>query len=52
MWFKWLLMTLFALSALITVMQIGEEREPVSRTTAASSVVMAGLLIWGIAVYF
>ena len=52
MWFKWLLVALFALSIFLTVKDVGEPREPQSPLTAAFVVLIDGLLMAGILYYW
>ena len=51
MWFKWFLVGLFALGAVLTTASVGEERKPVSATSAAVVLAADMLLIAGL-LYF
>ncbi len=42
---KWILVALFALGAIGTIMQIGEEREPITPGVAALIVTLDGILM-------
>lgn len=48
---KVLIITLYALGALSNVLLIGEERKPITRGVACISVILNGLLIWGVINY-
>jgi hypothetical protein len=52
MWFKWLLVGIFALDALITIGKVGKDREPISPVEAVGVTILDALLIIGIIFYF
>ena len=53
MWFKWLLIGLLVLSALMSVADAGpHDRKPFTQTMAMWHVVLTSLLIWGILANF
>lgn len=45
-WKQWILVLVQALSALITVSMVGQERKPTNPATASVAVLLSGLLIW------
>lgn len=47
-WFEWFLVALHTAGALLTVLDAGKPREPVSHEVAAFTVIVAGLVIAGI----
>lgn len=52
MWMKYLLIVLLCLGPLFTINDIGKPREPLKPVNAIASVIVAALLVWGIAVYW
>ena len=50
MWFKWLLIGLWVLSAVSNILLIGKPRQPMSHGMAALQVVLCGLCVWGLLV--
>lgn len=51
MWFKYLLIALFALSAICQVCAIGNEREPITKGQAILNIIIDVTLILGIIHY-
>ena len=47
-WFKIVLIVLYVIGALSNIALIGEERKPITKGTAALSVLLNGFLIWGV----
>lgn len=52
MWFKYLLIGIYVFIPLSNIAGIGEERKPVTKEGAITSVILSGLLIAGIIHYF
>lgn len=50
--FAWLLIVLFALNAIATIAQIGKPKKRTSRGDAIGTVIVNGLLIFGVAALF
>jgi hypothetical protein len=51
MWFKYVLITLSALSALFNIIAVGKEREPITNGMAVFSVLYSAMIIAGIVYY-
>lgn len=51
MTFKTFLIVLYVICGLATVLMIDVERKPVTRGSAALSLISYGLIIWGIVTY-
>jgi hypothetical protein len=52
MWFKWMLISVWALAGLVNVLMIDEPRDPISKGGAVAQVIVSGLLIVGILHYW
>lgn len=50
-WFHWVLISVFAISALGQVLLIGEERKPITPGGACAGILVNGFLIFGV-LYF
>ena len=48
MWFTYLLIVLFLSNLLSTTLLIGEERKPITKGTAVTSIIINGLLALGV----
>ena len=47
-WFDWLLVGLLALNAVVSVLLVGEPREPIKPATAALVVMLNSTLVFGV----
>ncbi len=47
-WFGWTLVAFFGLTSLLTINGVGEARKPTTPGIATATVVLAGLIVWGV----
>lgn len=47
-WYAWVMVTLYAISVLVTLASVGEPRKPLTLEQAALAVIMSFLMVWGI----
>lgn len=47
-WYAWAMVAVLALNLLVTISQIGKSRPPIAPETVMATLIVNGLMVWGI----